>query len=73
MGSSNNTLEKEEARQFSNMKGAMMDILEALEHEYDLDFVKSLRVRVKRSQNKEELRLIMDGMLVIAGFAAPRV
>jgi hypothetical protein len=67
----NNTLKKEESRRFMNMKNSLLDILEALEHEYDLAFVANLRNRVKKSKSKEELRLIMDGMLVIAGFSNP--
>lgn len=67
----NNTLQKEEARRFTNMKNSMLDILEALEHEYDLAFVSNLRERVEASKSQEELRIIMDGMLVIAGFSSP--
>lgn len=64
---------QEHKRSFDNMQGALLDIMQALEHEYDLEFVKSLRLRVENSKTKEELRLIMDGLLTIAGFAGPQV
>jgi hypothetical protein len=67
----NKALTREEKRRFTNMKNAMSDILQALENEYDLEFVTNLRKRVERSKSKEELRFIMDGMMVIAGFANP--
>lgn len=65
-------IQKEQNRCFENMQGAMLDILEAIELEYNLQFVSSLRSRVEKSKTKEELRLIMDGMLVLSGFANPQ-
>ena len=60
---------EEEKRRFVNMREALIDVLTDLEREEDLKFAKKLKRRVLDSRSIEELRLITDGMLILAGFA----
>ena len=59
----------ERKRRFVNMREAMLDVLVTIEKEHDQRFAKKLKRRVLDSRSEEELRLVMDGMLVLAGFA----
>lgn len=60
---------EEDKRRFVNMREAMIDVLVELERQGDLRFTKKLKKRALESRSMEELRFVMDGMLVLAGFA----
>ena len=60
---------EEDKRKFVNMRETLIDVLVDLDREEGLKFARKLKKRVIDSRSSEELRLIMDGMLVLAGFA----
>ena len=61
---------EEEKRRFVNMREALLDVVVTIERDHsEMKFAKRLKKRVLESRSEEELRLIMDGMLVLAGFA----
>jgi len=60
---------EEAKRRFVNMREALIDVLVTIERNHDEKFAKKLKKRVIDSRSEAELRLIMDGMLVLAGFA----
>jgi len=59
---------KEEKRRFVNMREALIDVLCTLEREADVQFTRRLKKRVIDSRSESELRMVMDGLLVISGF-----
>lgn len=61
-------LADEKRRRFVNMREALIDVLVTIEKDHGQKFATKLKRRVLDSRSEEELRLIMDGMLVLAGF-----
>lgn len=59
---------EEEKRRFVNMREGLIDVMVCLEREYDMPSARRMKKRVLDSRSTEELRLIMDGLLVVAGF-----
>ena len=59
---------EEKKRRFVNMREALIDVLTTIERDHDEKFAKKLKKRTVDARSVEELRFIMDGMLVIAGF-----
>ena len=59
----------ERKRRFVNMREALIDVLVTIEKQHDEKFAKKLKKRTVDARSEEELRFIMDGMLVLAGFA----
>jgi hypothetical protein len=64
------TLAEEEKRRFVNTREAVLDVLVAIEREHtEMKWARKLKKRVLESRSESELRIVMDGMLVLAGFA----
>lgn len=63
-----NTIMDESKRRFVNMREALLDVIVELDREHNQKFAKRLKKRILESRSEEELRIIMDGMLVLAGF-----
>lgn len=60
---------EEEKRQFVNMREMLLDVIIHLEKEQeDLKFTKRVKKRILEARSSTELRLIMDGLLVLTGF-----
>lgn len=67
-------LAEEEKRRFTNMRETVLDVVVALERENpDGKFAKRLKKRALMARSEEECRLIMDGLLVLAGFNVKQV
>jgi hypothetical protein len=59
----------EEKRRFVNMREALLDVIVSIERNHpDMKFSRRIKKRILESRSEAELRLIMDGMLVLAGF-----
>ena len=59
---------EDEKRRYLNMRETLLDVLMDLERECDLNFAKQLKRRALDARSINELRMIMDGLLVLAGF-----
>jgi len=59
----------EKKRRFVNMREALIDVLVTIERDHDEKFARKLKKRTLDSRSEDELRFVMDGMLVLAGFA----
>jgi hypothetical protein len=61
-------LADEERRRFVNSREALIDVLVAIEKDHsEMKWAPKLKKRVLAARSENELRLIMDGMLVLAG------
>ena len=67
-------LAEEEKRRFTNMRETVLDIVVDLERNHpEMKFAKRLKKRALMARSEVECRLIMDGLLVIAGFNVKQV
>lgn len=59
----------ERKRRFVNEREMLLDVVISIEKEYEEKFAKKVKKRILESRTSEELKLIMNGLMVLAGFA----
>lgn len=67
------TVMLEKKRQFVNTREAVIDVIIEMDRSHGLKCAKKLKKRAVDARTVEELRLIMDGLLVLAGYAVRSV
>lgn len=63
----------EKKRQFVNTRETVIDILIEMDRQHGLRCAKKLKKRAVDSRTVSELRVIMDGLLVLAGYTVRSV
>lgn len=58
----------ERKRQFVNTRETVIDVLIEMDRQHNLKCAKKLKKRAVDSRTIDELRVIMDGLLVLAGY-----
>jgi len=59
---------EEECRRFVNSREILLDVVMELERGQDEKFARKLKKRALEARSEQELRMVMDGLLVLAGF-----
>lgn len=63
----------EKKRQFVNTRETVIDVLIEMDRQHNLKCAKKLKKRAVDSRSLNELRFIMDGLLVLAGYTVRSV
>ena len=63
------TAADEDCRRFLNMRAMLLDIAYTLEKDEKMKFVCNIRRRILDARSESELRMVMDGLLVLTGFS----